>query len=71
MLLQLPQSLLDFLVGLLGLPRCTGATSGSFGQFLGPVAQLLPDTLQRLPRLPQFLVKHAPPLCVGSLYMAG
>src|SRR5829696_1448582 len=62
MLLQLPQNPLDFLVGLLGLPGCTGATPGSFGQFLGLVAQLLPDPLQRLPGLPQFLVKHAPPL---------
>ena len=35
-------------------------------QFLGLAAQLLPDPLQRLSGLPQFLVKHALPLCVGS-----
>ena len=66
MLLQLPQNLLEFLVGLLGLPGCTGATLGRLGQFLGPAAQLLPDPLQRLSGLSQFLVKHALPLCVGS-----
>lgn len=64
MLLQAPQYLFDFLIGLLGLPRCAGATPGRLGQFLGPIAQLLPDTLQRLSGLPLFLVKHSPPLCV-------
>jgi hypothetical protein len=63
MLLQLPQYLLDFQVGLLGLPGCAGAAPGNLGQFLGLVAQLFPDRLQRLPGLPQFLIKHAPPLC--------
>jgi hypothetical protein len=66
MLLQLPQNLFDFLVRLLGLPGCTGAALGGLGQFSGPVAQLLPDPLQRLSGLPQFLVKHALPLSVGS-----
>jgi hypothetical protein len=60
MLLQLPQYLFDFQVSLLGLPGCAGAAPSNLGQFLGPVAQLLPDRLQRLSGLPPFLIKHAP-----------
>lgn len=70
MLLEVPQYLLDFLLSLIGLPGCAGATPGSLGQFLGLVAQLLPDPSQRLTGLPQFLIKHALPLCVGSPYRA-